>query len=150
MKKFIARFKIARIATDRFKKSDNVNAMIRKKFPSAISSKTAPLCASTKPAVDACSRPLPSGNRVWRLHFPARSSFSHPCKAMQVAGAATPWAAPGDWPGRQVLPRGRQKTPDKPLKNNEKYSPGFSGEPVQRIGSRAECARSALRVGEWG
>jgi hypothetical protein len=123
--------------------------MIRKKLPSAIASDARISCSLRSSAQLATMRlrEIAKSARRQRLlvrqaHLP-RSEMKFSVSSGVLSCVLVKWRA------RQVLPRGRQKSPRKYLKNNEKSSPGFVLRVVQRIESRS-ASGYGIGVGEWG
>jgi hypothetical protein len=123
--------------------------MIRKKLPSAIVFDARKSCATLRPVQLATMRLLEIAKRLRRRRFLVRAARLRQSETLSFASCCTPSHARAKRSGRQVLPRGRQKTPAKYLKNNEKSSPGFVLRVVQRIESLL-ASGYGIGVGEWG
>jgi hypothetical protein len=124
-------------------------AMIRKKLPSAIAPDACIGSAAAKSAQRAAMRVRAIANCVLRQCFLVRQTHLQGAGKISAVSCGVPSHALANWCARQVLPRGRQKTPPKSLKNNEKSSPGFVLRVVQRIESRS-ASGYGIGVGEWG
>jgi len=123
--------------------------MIRKKLPSAIVSVAHASFGALTSAQFASMCLHEIANCARRRHFLVRQARLHQSETMSFVSRGVPLRALATRCARQVLPRGRQKTPSKYLKNKEKYSPGFALRVVQRIESRS-ASGYGIGVGEWG
>jgi hypothetical protein len=123
--------------------------MIRKKFPSANSSKARSQCALRKPTELAAMHRGEAAKRMYGGRFSLRQASVHRSEIVPSEWSGVVSRAWGKWGARQVLPCGRQKTPTKYLKNNEKSSPEFVLRVVQGIESRS-ASGYGIGVGEWG
>jgi hypothetical protein len=122
--------------------------MIRKKLPSAIASDARMSCTVRSSAQLATMRLREIAKSARRQCLPVRQAHLPRSETMSSASCGVFSRAPARRRARQVLPRGRQKTPPKYLKNNEKSSPGFVLRVVQRIESRS-ASGYGIGVGEW-
>ena len=123
--------------------------MIRKKLPSAITPYARTSCAVKGAAKLTTMRVRATANSAPCQHFMVRPDHLRAAAASAAVSRGVPSDVLAKRCARQVLPRGRQKTPCKHLKNNEKSSPGFVLRVVQRSESRS-ASGYGIGVGEWG
>jgi hypothetical protein len=123
--------------------------MIRKKLPSATAPDARASCAFAASAQRSGTRLREFAECARRQRFLVRSTDLPAAGVISSVSCGAPMEALAKRFARQVLPRGRQKTPRKYLKNREKSSPGFVAHGVQRIESRS-ASGYGIGVGEWG
>ena len=124
-------------------------AMIRKKLPSAIASDARASCVAATPPQRPTMRMHEIIKCAQRRRFLVRQTDLRWVGVISSVSCGVSSDALAKRCARQVLPRGRQKSPPKCLKNHEKSSPGFVLRGVQRIESHS-ASGYGIGVGEWG